>query len=141
MLDFTNQIGVELMDKQTLTIKQYFKVNYGDPVFLPVNYHRFKLKTGVVSGPITTHNSQKIILMDKAIKITDKAIAKLPEPLKTIAILRYIQGRKAYEVATKINYSHSRYSQLAKKTREQLAERINRINQKERGPLPLITPA
>ena len=129
------------MDKQTLTIKQYFKVNYGDPVFLPVNYHRFKLKTGVVSGPITTHNSQKIILMDKAIKITDKAIAKLPEPLKTIAILRYIQGRKAYEVATKINYSHSRYSQLAKKTREQLAERINRINQKERGPLPLITPA
>ena len=141
MLDFTNQIGVELMDKQTLTIKQYFKVNYGDPVFLPVNYHRFKLKTGVVSGPITTHNSQKIILMDKAIKITDKAIAKLPEPLKTIAILRYIQGRKAYEVATKINYSHSRYSQLAKKTREQLAERINRINQKEHGPLPLITPA
>ena len=141
MLDFTNQIGVELMDKQTLTIKQYFKVNYGDPVFLPVNYHRFKLKTGVVSGPITTHNSQKIILMDKAIKITDKAIAKLPEPLKTIAILRYIQGRKAYEVATKINYSHSRYSQLAKKTREQLAERINRINQNERGPLPLITPA
>ena len=129
------------MDKQTLTIKQYFKVNYGDPVFLPVNYHRFKLKTGVVSGPITTHNSQKIILMDKAIKITDKAIAKLPEPLKTIAILRYIQGRKAYEVATKINYSHSRYSQLAKKTREQLAERINRINQNERGPLPLITPA
>ena len=141
MLDFTNQIGVELMDKQTLTIKQYFKVNYGDPVFLPVNYHRFKLKTGVVSGPITTHNSQKVILMDKAIKITDKAIAKLPEPLKTIAILRYIQGRKAYEVATKINYSHSRYSQLAKKTREQLAERINRINQKEHGPLPLITPA
>lgn len=141
MLDFTNQIGVELMDKQTLTIKQYFKVNYGDPVFLPVNYHRFKLKTGVVSGPITTHNSQKIILMDKAIKITDKAIAKLPEPLKTIAILRYTQGQKVNEVAATINYSRSRYYQLAKKTREQLAERINRINQKERGPLPLITPA
>lgn len=129
------------MDKQTLTIKQYFKVNYGDPVFLPVNYHRFKLKTGVVSGPITTHNSQKIILMDKAIKITDKAIAKLPEPLKTIAILRYTQGQKVNEVAATINYSRSRYYQLAKKTREQLAERINRINQKERGPLPLITPA
>ena len=141
MLDFTNQIGVELMDKQTLTIKQYFKVNYGDPVFLPVNYHRFKLKTGVVSGPITTHNSQTIILMDKAIKITDKAIAKLPEPLKTIAILRYTQGQKVNEVAATINYSRSRYYQLAKKTREQLAERINRINQKERGPLPLITPA
>ena len=141
MLDFANQIGVELMDKQTLTIKQYFKVNYGDPVFLPVNYHRFKLKTGVVSGPITTHNSQKIILMDKAIKITDKAIAKLPEPLKTIAILRYTQGQKVNEVAATINYSRSRYYQLAKKTREQLAERINRINQKERGPLPLITPA
>lgn len=141
MLDFTNQIGVELMDKQTLTIKQYFKVNYGDPVFLPVNYHRFKLKTGVVSGPITTHNSQKVILMDKAIKITDKAIAKLPEPLKTIAILRYTQGQKVNEVAATINYSRSRYYQLAKKTREQLAERINRINQKERGPLPLITPA
>lgn len=129
------------MDKQTLTIKQYFKVNYGDPVFLPVNYHRFKLKTGVVSGPITTHNSQKIILMDKAIKITDKAIAELPEPLKTIAILRYTQGQKVNEVAATINYSRSRYYQLAKKTREQLAERINRINQKERGPLPLITPA
>ena len=141
MLDFANQIGVELMDKQTLTIKQYFKVNYGDPVFLPVNYHRFKLKTGVVSGPITTHNSQKIILMDKAIKITDKAIAKLPEPLKTIAILRYTQGQKVNEVAATINYSRSRYYQLAKKTREQLAERINRINQNERGPLPLITPA
>ena len=141
MLDFTNQIGVELMDKQTLTIKQYFKVNYGDPVFLPVNYHRFKLKTGVVSGPITAHNSQKVILMDKAIKITDKAIAKLPEPLKTIAILRYTQGQKVNEVAATINYSRSRYYQLAKKTREQLAERINRINQNERGPLPLITPA
>lgn len=141
MLDFTNQIGVELMDKQTLTIKQYFKVNYGDPVFLPVNYHRFKLKTGIVSGPITENEPQEIILMDKAINITNRAINELPEPLKAIANLRYIQGRKAYEVATKINYSHSRYSQLAKKTREQLAERINRINQKERGPLPLITPA
>lgn len=129
------------MDKQTLTIKQYFKVNYGNPVFLPVNYHRFKLKTGVVSGLITTHNSQEIILMDKAIKITDKAIAKLPEPLKTIAILRYTQGQKVNEVAATINYSQSRYYQLAKKTREQLAEKINRINQNERGPLPLITPA
>ena len=79
--------------------------------------------------------------MDKAIKITDKAIAKLPEPLKTIAILRYTQGQKVNEVAATINYSRSRYYQLAKKTREQLAERINRINQKERGPLPLITPA
>lgn len=129
------------MNQPPLTIKQYFKINYGEPVFLPVNYHRFKLKTGLVPGPITANEPQEIILMDKAIKITDKAIDELPEPLKTIALLRYAQGRKAYEVAATIDYSRSRYSQLAKKTREQLAEKINRINQNERGPLPLITPA
>lgn len=129
------------MNQPTLTIKQYFKVDYGDPVFLPVNYHRFKLKTGLVPGPITDNEPQEIVLMDKAIKITDMAIAELSEPSKSIAILRYAQGRKAYEVAATINYSRSRYSQLAKKTREQLVEKINRINQNEGGPLPLLTPA
>ena len=83
------------MNQPPLTIKQYFKINYGEPVFLPVNYHRFKLKTGLVPGPITANEPQEIILMDKAIKITDKAIDELPEPLKTIALLRYAQGRKA----------------------------------------------